>query len=100
MVVPMQSHSSVAEMVQAYADQAIAIAREFKAELDSSEDSLLEVAPLLAPTPAQLHPHHLCRQVHNPRRCRFNRNPAGVNVRDEIAVRVCVPAAWPERHIG
>ncbi|PYP84322.1 MAG: hypothetical protein DMG65_22770 [Candidatus Angelobacter sp. Gp1-AA117] len=44
----MQSHSSVAEMVQAYAEQAIAIAREFKAELDYSENSLMEVETILA----------------------------------------------------
>ena len=48
MVIPMQSHSSVEEMVHAYAEQAITIAREFKAKLDYSENSLMEVETILA----------------------------------------------------
>ena len=44
----MQSPSSVDEMVHVYAEQAITIAHEFKAHLDYSENSLMEVETILA----------------------------------------------------
>ena len=44
----MQSHDSVDEMVQAYAGQAVTVAREFKTQLDYSENSLMEVEAILA----------------------------------------------------
>lgn len=44
----MQSHDSVESMVQAYAQQAVAMAAEFKAVLDFSENSVMEVETILA----------------------------------------------------
>ncbi len=44
----MSNHDSVDAMVSAYAAQAIALAREFKAQLDYSENSLMEVETILA----------------------------------------------------
>src|SRR5947209_20315521 len=44
----MQSHDSVDEMAHAYAEQAVTVAREFKTQLDYSENSLLEVEAILA----------------------------------------------------
>jgi hypothetical protein len=39
----METHDSVGAMAGAYADQAVAIAREFNARLDYSENSLMEL---------------------------------------------------------
>jgi hypothetical protein len=44
----MSSHDSVNSMTQAYAEQAVTIAREFSAQLDFSENSLMEVEAILA----------------------------------------------------
>jgi hypothetical protein len=43
-----ESHESVADMASAYADQAVAAAREFEAKLDYSERSLRDVEAILA----------------------------------------------------
>src|SRR5215472_16464121 len=42
------SHDSVDAMVHAYAEQAVLLAREFHAQLDFSENSLMEVETVLA----------------------------------------------------
>ncbi|HLJ29970.1 MAG TPA: hypothetical protein VKY85_24900 [Candidatus Angelobacter sp.] len=44
----MSNHDSVDAMVTAYAAQAIVLAREFTAQLDYSENSLMEVETILA----------------------------------------------------
>src|SRR5262245_16825321 len=44
----MQTHESVAAMASAYAEQAVAAARKFDAELDYSENSLIEVEIILS----------------------------------------------------
>jgi hypothetical protein len=44
----MQTHESVTAMAGAYAEQAIAAAREFNTKLDYSENSLMEVEAILA----------------------------------------------------
>ena len=44
----MQNHDSVESMVQAYAQQAVAMASEFKAILDFSENSIMEMETILA----------------------------------------------------
>lgn len=43
-----KSHESVTAMTSAYAEKAVAMAREFNAQLDYSENSLLEVETILA----------------------------------------------------
>ena len=43
----MPNHDSVDAMVNAYATQAVVLAREFKAQLDYSENSLMEVETIL-----------------------------------------------------
>jgi len=42
------AHDSVDAMVNSYAEQAVALAREFNAQLDYSENSLMEVEAVLA----------------------------------------------------
>ncbi|HWX55135.1 MAG TPA: hypothetical protein VN176_11150 [Verrucomicrobiae bacterium] len=44
----MDNHDSVAAMAGAYAEKAVLIAREFKAKLDYSENSLMELETILA----------------------------------------------------
>src|SRR5215475_6831073 len=44
----MDTHDSVSSMAGAYADQAVAIAREFNARLDYSENSLIELENIVA----------------------------------------------------
>ena len=44
----METHDSVSAMAGAYADKAVAIAREFNARLDFSENSLLELETIVA----------------------------------------------------
>src|SRR5215831_16999613 len=44
----MQTHESVTAMAGAYAEQAVQKAREFNAQLDYSENSLMEVEVILA----------------------------------------------------
>ena len=44
----MSSHDSVESMALAYAEQAVALAHEFNAQLDYSENSLMEVEAILA----------------------------------------------------
>ncbi len=44
----METHTSVASMAAVYAEKAVALAREFKARLDYSENSLMEVETILA----------------------------------------------------
>jgi hypothetical protein len=44
----MDTHDSVAAMASAYAEKAVVMAREFKANLDYSENSLMEVETILA----------------------------------------------------
>jgi hypothetical protein len=44
----MPEHGSVDAMVLSYADQAVALAREFHAQLDYSEHSVMEVETILA----------------------------------------------------
>ena len=44
----MESHETVEAMVSAYAEQAVTIAREFNAQLDYSENSLMELEAILA----------------------------------------------------
>src|SRR5215831_3126596 len=44
----METHDSVSAMAGAYAEKAVAIARELNARLDYSENSLLEVEGILA----------------------------------------------------
>ena len=44
----METHDSVSSMAGAYADQAVAIAREFNARLDYSENSLMELENIVA----------------------------------------------------
>jgi hypothetical protein len=44
----MPEHGSVEAMVLAYTDQAVALAREFHAQLNYSEDSIMEVETILA----------------------------------------------------
>jgi hypothetical protein len=48
----METHESVAAMAAAYAERAVAIARERNARLDYSENSLMEVEAILAGLPA------------------------------------------------
>jgi len=43
----MESHETVDAMVSAYAEQAVTIAREFNAQLDYSENSLMELEAIL-----------------------------------------------------
>jgi len=44
----METHDSVSAMAGAYAEKAVAIAREFNARLDFSENSLLELETIVA----------------------------------------------------
>jgi hypothetical protein len=44
----METHDSVSAMAGAYAEQAVAIAREFNASLDFSENSLMELEAIVA----------------------------------------------------
>ena len=44
----METHTSVASMAAVYAEKAVVLAREFKARLDYSENSLMEVETILA----------------------------------------------------
>lgn len=44
----METHTSVASMAAVYAEKAVLLAREFKAKLDYSENSLMEVETILA----------------------------------------------------
>jgi len=44
----MESHETIEAMVSAYAEQAVTIAREFNAQLDYSENSLMELEAILA----------------------------------------------------
>ncbi|HET9839164.1 MAG TPA: hypothetical protein VFR84_13070 [Candidatus Angelobacter sp.] len=44
----MDTHSSVAAMANAYAEQAVLIARDFNATLDYSENSLMELESIVA----------------------------------------------------
>jgi hypothetical protein len=44
----METHDSVSAMANAYAEQAVLIAREFNATLDYSENSLLELEAIVA----------------------------------------------------
>jgi hypothetical protein len=44
----MQTHNSIESMVKAYAQQAVALAAEFKSTLDFSENSVMEVEAILA----------------------------------------------------
>ena len=44
----METHDSVDSMIEAYAQQAVTIAREFNARLDYSEDSLMELEGILS----------------------------------------------------
>ena len=44
----METHESVSAMAGAYAEQAVRIAREFKATLDYSENSLMELEAIVA----------------------------------------------------
>jgi cyanate lyase len=45
---PVPAHDSVAAMVSSYAEQALALARDFNAQLDYSENSLMEVETILS----------------------------------------------------
>src|SRR5947209_19947536 len=53
---PMETHDSVNAMASAYAEQAVAIAREFNARFDYSENSLMELVAILAQLAAELPP--------------------------------------------
>jgi hypothetical protein len=52
----MEPHDSVSAMVDAYAEKAVTIAREFNASLDFSENSLLELEGILAQLALDLPP--------------------------------------------
>jgi hypothetical protein len=52
----MESHDSVSAMVDAYAQKAVIIAREFNATLDFSENSLMELEGILAQLALDLPP--------------------------------------------
>jgi hypothetical protein len=45
---PVPVHDSVAAMASSYAEQAVALARDFSAQLDYSENSLMEVETILS----------------------------------------------------
>ena len=50
----MSSHDSVDSMAAAYAEQAVSLAHEFNAQLDFSENSLMEVEVILATLARQM----------------------------------------------
>src|SRR5260370_41525009 len=50
----MDTHDSVAAMASAYAEKAVVMGREFKANLDYSENSLMEVETILAQLPQEM----------------------------------------------
>lgn len=52
----MDTHDSVSTMAGAYAEQAVAIAREFNARLDYSENSLMELETIVAQLALDLPP--------------------------------------------
>lgn len=52
----MDTHDSVDAMAGAYADQAVTIAREFKATLDYSENSLMELESIVSQLALELPP--------------------------------------------
>lgn len=52
----METHDSVIEMVDAYAEQAVKIAREFNTRLDYSENSLMELEAIVAQLALDLPP--------------------------------------------
>jgi hypothetical protein len=52
----METHDSVSAMARAYADQAVAIAHEFNARLDYSENSLMELEGIVAQLAIDLPP--------------------------------------------
>ena len=49
------AHESVTAMAEAYAGQAVTLARKFKAELDFSENSVMELETILAALAAEMH---------------------------------------------
>ena len=53
-LVPMETHDSITAMAGTYAEKAVALAREFKAQLDYSENSLLELESILAQLAADM----------------------------------------------
>ncbi len=53
----MESHDSVSAMADAYAEQAVVIAREFKATLDYSESSLMELETIVSKLAQDLPPN-------------------------------------------
>ncbi len=53
----MEAHDSVSAMAGAYAEQAVVIAREFKATLDYSESSLMELETIVAQLAQDLPPN-------------------------------------------
>jgi hypothetical protein len=53
----MEAHESVTAMAGAYADQAVTIAREFKATLDYSENSLMELENIVGKLAQDLPPN-------------------------------------------
>ncbi|MBZ5522668.1 MAG: hypothetical protein LAP21_10560 [Acidobacteriia bacterium] len=54
----MQTHDSIESMVKAYAQQAVALASEFKAILDFSENSVMEVETILAQLAREMPTQH------------------------------------------
>lgn len=52
----METHDSVIEMVDAYSEQAVKIAREFNTRLDYSENSLMELEAIVAQLALDLPP--------------------------------------------
>jgi hypothetical protein len=52
----METHDSVSAMASAYAEQAVAIAREFNARFDYSENSLMELESIVAQLALDLPP--------------------------------------------
>jgi hypothetical protein len=53
----MESHDSVSAMADAYAEQAVVIAREFKARLDYSENSLMALEDIVGKLAQDLPPN-------------------------------------------